>query len=129
MLKDVDFGNLEVISATKNINKNCQGKDVIVTITMIKESDSFAHLTGIQKMAQEIILFETGKHIKLSCSYSENEDKQITLPIKVAYRNGDEHYSKKVFFERDLEPSIFEDLNFVETFFNRTDDKLKRVFL
>lgn len=129
MLKDIDFGNLEVISATKNINDLGNTKDVIVTITMIKESDSFSHLSGIEKLAQEIILFDTGKHIKLSCSYTQNENEQITLPIKVAYRNGDERYSKKVFFDRELEPSIFEDLNFVETFFNRTDDKLKRIFL
>jgi hypothetical protein len=129
MLKDIDFGKLEVISATKNINDLGNTKDVLVSITMVKEEHSFAHLTGIEKMTQEVILFDTGKHIKLSCSYTKNDKNQISLPIKVAFRNGDERYSNKVFYERELNPDIFEDLNFIEQFFDRTDDRLKRVFL
>lgn len=126
MLKDIDFGNLEVMCATKNINNIGDEKDIIVSITMVNKEYYNSQLTGIEKMEHEIDLSNTNK---LICSYTTNHKSQILLPIKVVFRNSDECYSKKVFYEHELNPDIFEDLDFIEKFFDRTDDQLKRVFL
>ena len=61
MLKDLEFSNLEVISATKNINDLYDQKDYNITITMVKSEDSFAHLTGIEKLIHETRLHDEKK--------------------------------------------------------------------
>lgn len=129
MLKDLEFSHLEVISATKNINDLYDQKDFNITITMVREEDSFAHLEGIERLIHETRLHDEKKFIKLSCTYSTNEDGQIILPIKIAYNGGTEKYSKRAYYEHDLTPDIFEDINFVENFFDRSPNHLKRVFM
>lgn len=129
MLKDLEFSHLEVISATKNINDLYNQKDFNITITMVREEDSFAHLEGIERLIHETRLHDEKKFIKLSCTYSTNEDGQIILPIKIAYNGGTEKYSVRAYYEHDLKPSIFEDINFVENFFDRSPNDLKRVFM
>lgn len=129
MLKDLEFSHLEVISATKNINDLYDQKDFNITITMVREEDSFSHLEGIERLVHETRLHDEKKFIKLSCTYSTNEDGQTILPIKIAYNGGNEKYSVRAYYEHDLEPSIFEDINFVENFFDRSPNELKRVFM
>ena len=129
MLKDLEFSNLEVISATKNINDLYDQKDYNITITMVKSEDSFAHLTGIEKLIHETRLHDEKKFIKLSCTYSVNEEGQTILPIKIAYNGGTEKYSKRAYYEHDLSPDLFEDLAFIDEFFERTPTELKRLYM
>lgn len=129
MLKNLEFSHLEVISATKNINDLYDQKDFNITITMVREEDSFSHLEGIERLVHETRLHDEKKFIKLSCTYSTNEDGQTILPIKIAYNGSTEKYSKRAYYEHDLTPDIFEDINFVESFFDRSPNDLKRVFM
>ena len=129
MLKDLEFTHLEVISATKNINDLYDKKDFNITITMVREEDSFTHLEGIEKLLHETRLHDENKFIKLSCTYTETEDGKVILPIKVVYNGSTEKYSKRAYYEHDLTPDIFEDINFVENFFERSPNDLKRVYM
>lgn len=129
MLKDLEFSHLEVISATKNINDLYDQKDFNITITMVREEDSFSNLEGIERLVHETRLHEEKKFIKLSCTYSTNEEGQTILPIKIAYNGSTEKYSVRAYYEHDLTPDIFEDLSFIDEFFERTPTDLKRLYM
>ncbi|SOK58434.1 hypothetical protein [Yersinia phage fHe-Yen9-04] len=129
MLKDLEFSGLEIISATKNINDYGSDKDFIIAITMVSDEDSYSHLTGIEKLIHETNLQNDSKYIKLSCSYRTNEKGQIILPIKIAYNGSTEKYSKRAYYERDLTPDLFEDITFIDEFFERTPTEIKRLYM
>lgn len=129
MLKELEFSELEVVSATKNISDSGYEKDFIITITMVRNEDSFSHLTGIEKLVHETNLEDNKKFIKLSCTYRTNSKNQIVLPIKVMYNGGTEKYSKRAFYDRELTPELFEDISFIDEFFERTPDDLKRLYM
>ncbi|AFC21612.1 hypothetical protein GAP32_162 [Cronobacter phage vB_CsaM_GAP32] len=129
MLKDLEFTHLEVVSATKNINDLYDKKDFNITITMVREEDSFTHLEGIERLLHETRLHNENKFIKLSCTYTETEDGKVILPIKVAYNGSTVKYRKRAYYEHELTPDIFEDINFVENFFERSPNDLKRVYM
>jgi hypothetical protein len=128
MLKDIDFDNLEVTACTKNITDLGFEKHVTIAINMVNKEDSFSHMEGLELAFHKNMLDNEKKYVKLSCTYSLNEDEQIILPIKIAY-NGLQKYSKRVYYEHDLEPSLFEDINFIEQFFDRSPNELKRLYM
>ncbi|AQW88686.1 structural protein [Serratia phage BF] len=129
MLKDLEFSGLEVISATKNINDYDTEKDFIIAITMVRNEDSYSHLTGIEKLIHETNLQNDNKYIKLSCTYRTNDKGQIVLPIKIAYNGSTEKYSKRAYYDRDLTPDLFEDIAFIDDFFERTPTEIKRLYM
>lgn len=128
MLKDINFDNLEVTACTKNITDLGYEKHVTITINMVKEEDSYSHLEGLELAFHKNNLENEKKYIKLACTYTLNEEGQTVLPIKIAY-NGTEKYSKRAYYEHDLEPSIFEDIDFIEKFFDRSPNDLKRLYM
>jgi hypothetical protein len=128
MLKDINFDNLEITACTKNITETDEGKHVTVAINMVKLEDSYSHLEGLELAFHKNTLENENKYIKLSCTYTLNEEGQTVLPIKIAY-NGTEKYSKRAYYERDLEPSLFEDIQFIETFFDRAPTDVKRLYM
>ena len=129
MLKDLEFTNLEVVSCTKNITDIGDEKYVNITVNLVKESDSFAHLEGIELLVHKTNLENENKFIKLSCTYSLNESGQTVLPIKIAYNGSTEKYSQRAFYDYQLTPTLFEDIAFVEAFFERAPDELKRLYM
>ncbi|MED6699472.1 hypothetical protein VWH97_07030 [Escherichia coli O157] len=75
MLKDLDFSNLEIVSAVKNISDMGDEKTVLLTITFVKEEDSYLHLTGIEELIHKTNLQDNGKFIKLQASYTKKNVK------------------------------------------------------
>lgn len=129
MLKDLEFSHLEIVSATKNITDLYNQKDFNITITMVPEEHSLSNLSGLERLLKETWLQDEKKLIKLSCTYTKTDDGKIELPIKVMYNGSTQKYSKRAYYEHDLTPDIFEDINFVESFFERSPDNLKRVYM
>lgn len=131
MLQDLDFSDLVMVSAVKNINDlGDYGKDVLVTITMLHKKDTIEHLEGIEHLVAKLALEEDKKYIKLSASYSTEESKIKTdMPIKVLFSSPNEKYKKCAFFEREVSDELLQDVEFVNRTFDRTDEELKRIFL
>lgn len=131
MIKDLDFSDLVMVSAVKNINElGDYNKDILVTITMIHKKDSIDHLEGIEHLVAKLSLEENKKYIKLSASYStENSKIKLDSPIKVLFSSPVHKYKKCAFFEREVNSELLEDVEFVNSTFERTDEELKRVFL
>lgn len=127
MLKDIDFTGLEIVSATRNISDFNDVKAITTAITMVREKDSLQGLEGLEKLLKETNLENEGGYVKLSCTYSLNEKNEIIHPVKIVFK-GDAKYSVKVHFERDMNPSVIEDVVFVDTVFDTTESELKRVY-
>lgn len=129
MLKDFDFSNLTIISATKNITDLYDTKTYIITVNLVNTKNSVLELTGIERLVKEFLLRENNDLIKISCSYVENDNGQVMLPIKILYKNKDEKYSVKALYESDLTPQMFEDLTFINELFESTPIELKRLYM
>lgn len=128
MLKDINFDNLEVTTCTKNITDLGDEKHVTIAINMVKLEDSYSHLEGLELAFHKNTLENENKYIKLSCTYSLNEEGQTVLPIKIAF-NGNEKYSKRAYYERELNPVLFEDIIFIESIFERAPNDIKRLYM
>lgn len=133
MIKDINFNSLEVVSSTKNITDLVEYKTVTIAITLVKTDEKYFSYEGIEKLIKDTELSENKKFIKLSCTYSTNEKNQVLLPVKIAFNPGNtgtgEKYSKRYYYESELEVSTFEDLKFIEDFFERTPVELKRLYM
>lgn len=127
MLKDIDYDNLEIVSATRNISDFNDVKSYTTAITMVRKEDSLEGLEGLEKLLKETNLENEGKYVKLSCTYSVNDKGEIIHPVKVLFK-GDVKYVVKIHFERDMNPSVIEDVVFVDNVFDTTAPELKRVY-
>lgn len=132
MLKDLDFSNLEIISAVKNITDMDDEKGVMVTITFVKEEDSYKHLTGIEELIHKTNLENDGKLIKLQASYSQKTSFFVDLNnvVKVVYNHPDNKYRSTTRNEEAaIDTNIKDDVEFVNTVFERSAPELKKVYL
>lgn len=132
MLKELDFSNLEIISAVKNISDMGDEKSVLVTITFVKEKDSYSHLTGIEELIHKTNLENNGKLIKLQASYIQKTSNFIDINniVKVVYNHPDHKYrntSRNENIAKDT--NIIEDVDFINTIFDRCSIDLKKVYM
>ena len=130
MLQDVDFSNLEMVSAVRNISKNDEYKSVLCTITFLDKKDSVSHLTGLERTFAELKLDEEKKYIKLAASYTSiGDDIAKDQPIKVIFTGINNKYKKVAYFERDVDATILRDVEFVNQVYERSPDDVKRLYL
>lgn len=127
MLKDIDYSSLEIVSATRNISVFDDIKAITTAITMVRDEDSLEGLEGIERLLKETNLENEGRFVKLSCTYSVNENNEIVHPVKIVFK-GDTKYVVKVHFERDMNPNVIEDVVFIDNVFDTTATELKRVY-
>lgn len=132
MLKELDFSNLEIISAVKNISDMGDEKAVLVTITFVKEKDSYSYLTGIEELIHKTNLENDGKLIKLQASYTQKTSNFIDLNnvVKVVYNHPEHTYRNTTRNENVANDSnIIEDVEFINTIFDRCSKDLKKVYM
>ncbi len=132
MLKELDFSNLEIISAVKNISDFGDEKSVLVTVTFVKEQDSYSHLDGIEELIHKTNLQNDGKLIKLQASYTQKSSFFVDLNnvVKVVYNHPDHKYRNTTRNENDaIDSNIKEDVEFINTIFDRCSKDLKKVYM
>lgn len=125
MIQDIDFSNLEYVSAVKNISTEDDIKYVTTTITFLRKEDSIAHLTGLEKTFAELKLQEESKYIKLASVYTTVEDViQKDEPIKVIFSGINKKYRQVTRSETDENMHIIlNDIQFVDMVFDRSENK------
>ena len=126
MLKDIDFSGLELVSAVKNVSDAGDGhKLVLCTITFLKLEDSISHLTGLEESFAKLRLDEEGKYIKLAAAYTTlNNEINKEHPIKVIFSEVNNRYRNVTrSTEDDNITSVLKDVSFVESVFEKTDNK------
>lgn len=130
MLQDLDFSNLEMVSAVRNISKNDDYKSVLCTITFLDKKDSVSHLTGLERTFAELKLEEEKRYIKLAASYTSINDEIVKdQPIKVIFTDINNKYKKVSYFERDVDSTILSDVEFVNQVYERSPEEIKRLYL
>ncbi|EOR9074257.1 hypothetical protein FOI42_RS03990 [Escherichia coli] len=132
MLKDLDFSNLEIVSAVKNISDMGDEKTVLLTITFVKEEDSYLHLTGIEELIHKTNLQDNGKFIKLQASYTKKTSNFVDLNsvVKVVFNHPEQKYRNVSRNETDASTlQLLQDIEFIETVFERSSKELKKVYM
>lgn len=132
MLKDLDFSNLEIVSAVKNISDMGDVKAVLLTITFVKEEDSYLHLTGIEELIHKTNLQDNGKFIKLQASYTQKTTNfvDINSVVKVVFNHPEQKYRNVSRNETDASTlQLLQDIEFIETVFERSNKELKKVYI
>ncbi|EON7637285.1 TPA: hypothetical protein OGU99_000445 [Escherichia coli] len=132
MLKDLDFSNLEIVSAVKNISDMGDEKTVLLTITFVKEEDSYLHLTGIEELIHKTNLQDNGKYIKLQASYTKKTSNFVDLNsvVKVVFNHPEQKYRNVSRNETDASTlQLLQDIEFIETVFERSSKELKKVYM
>ena len=132
MLKDLDFSNLEIVSAVKNISDMGDEKTVLLTITFVKEEDSYSHLTGIEELIHKTNLQDNGKYIKLQASYTKKTSNFVDLNsvVKVVFNHPEQKYRNVSRNETDASTlQLLQDIEFIETVFERSSKELKKVYM
>lgn len=131
MLSNINFDSLELVSSAKNINDIYDYKDILVTMTFLRNEDSISHLTGIEELVARLDLEEKKKYIKLSASYSIDSSGSVLTdrPIKVIFTDINNKYKKVAHFEREVDDVILSDVEFINMVFDRSPVELKRIFM
>ncbi|USL83586.1 hypothetical protein A4_510 [Escherichia phage A4] len=132
MLKDLDFSNLEIVSAVKNISDMGDEKTVLLTITFVKEEDSYLHLTGIEELIHKTNLQDNRKYIKLQASYTKKTSNFVDLNsvVKVVFNHPEQKYRNVSRNETDASTlQLLQDIEFIETVFERSSKELKKVYM
>lgn len=132
MLKDLDFSNLEIVSAVKNISDMGDEKTVLLTITFVKEEDSYLHLTGIEELIHKTNLQDNGKYIKLQASYTKKTSNFVDLNsvVKVVFNHPEQKYRNVSRNETDASTlQLLQDIEFIEIVFERSSKELKKVYM
>jgi len=129
MLNELDFSMYKINNSTKNINSCDDTKSFIVTINLVLSNYHKPELTELEKLLHETNMINEGKMVKLSASYSTDKHGKYILPIKIAFKDSCQEYKKRVYFERDLNDEVLEDIVFIEKMFDTTETEFKRVYM